>query len=45
MKLGPVTKLDCGEGQTKNRAYVLSTEQEFSFRVEASVRTMTKESS
>jgi hypothetical protein len=35
----------CGEGQTKSHACVLSTEQEFSFRIEASAQTMTKESS
>jgi hypothetical protein len=34
-----------GEGQTKSNACVLSTEQKFSFSVEASAQTMTKESS
>jgi hypothetical protein len=44
-KLGPVARLDCGEGQTESRACALFTEREVSFRVEASARTMTKESS
>ena len=35
----------CGEGQTESHACVLSTERKVSFRVEASARTMTKESS
>ena len=34
----------CGEGQTERRACALFTEREVSFRVEASARTMTKES-
>jgi hypothetical protein len=37
--------VSCGEGQTERRACALFTEREVSFRVEASVRTMTKESS
>ena len=41
----PNAYLGCGEGQTKSRACVLFTEREVSFRVEASARTMTKESS
>ena len=44
-KLGPVARLDCSEGQTESRACALFTEREVSFRVEASARTMTKESS
>ena len=44
-KLGPVARLDCGEGQTERRACALFTKREVSFRVEASARTMTKESS
>jgi hypothetical protein len=36
---------DCGERQTERSACALFTEREVSFRVEASARTMTKESS
>ena len=40
-----VVDMICGEGQTERRACALFTEREVSFRVEASARTMTKESS
>ncbi len=43
-KIHRLDRVSCGEGQTESRACVLPTEQKVSFRVEASARTMMKES-